>query len=73
MTREQLNANLEVEEGFTERKDLDGVIVQSKAQKKLPENEEMSYVTENRAHAEELLLERGRFRMPLNGGRAEES
>lgn len=73
MTREQLNANLEVEE-FREGKDLDGVTEQNKAPKKLLENEEMSYVTENRAHAHELLLERGRFRrMPLNSGPAGES
>lgn len=70
MTREKLNVNLEAEEEFTEGKDLDGVIVQSKAQKKLLENEEMSYVTENQAHADELFLEGGRFRgMPLNSDR----
>lgn len=47
MTREKLNVNLEPEEEFTEGKDLDGVIVQNKAQKRLLENKEMSYVTES--------------------------
>lgn len=66
MTTEQLNANLLVEEVFTGRKDLDGGIVQSKAQKKHLENEEKSSVTKNRAHADELLLERARFRRMPN-------
>lgn len=45
MTRKQLHATLLVQEEFTEGKDLDGVIVQGKAPKKLLENEEMNHVT----------------------------